>query len=135
MTGEDTSAAQDIAALITDMNEHWVAGQAEPIAEFLHENMVICAAEGTFRAEGREVCLQSIEDFCGAATILDFDADDPAIDVVGDTAVASYNFGIRYEMSDSEYEEAGTDVLVLNRGDAGWKIIWRMTNAHATEEV
>ena len=134
MSDHDHDARQAIASLISQMNEHWVAGEAEPIGAFLHENMVIAAADGAFRGEGRDVCLQSIADFLAAGTILDFNADDPIIDVFDATAIASYNFSIRYRMSDKEYAEKGTDVLVLNRTGDDWKIVWRTTNSHALSD-
>jgi len=47
------------------------------------------------------------------------------IDVVGQTAVASYVFDIRYELEGVAYQESGRDLFVFSREQTTWRAVWR----------
>lgn len=126
-----TKDMQAVSDIVKAINAAWSADRAEDIRQYLHPKMVIVAPDATFRAEGRDVCVQSYIDFTRAATISRFEPLTPIVDVFGNTAVATCAFEITYEMNGRVFDEQGTDVLVFHRDrdDAPWLVVWRTTNA------
>jgi len=77
------------------------------------------------RVVGRDRCTKSYQDFVDQGRVFDLKQSDPAIDVFGNSAVASYRFEISYEINGQLVEEAGRDLFVLVRDGETWKAIWR----------
>jgi Domain of unknown function (DUF4440) len=69
--------------------------------------------------------LQSYADFVARATIKGYSEEEAAIDLWGDTAVASYRFALAWEMDGQPYYQAGRDLFVLHRENDRWQAVWR----------
>lgn len=48
------------------------------------------------------------------------------IEVFGNTAVAYYTYRIRYQVESTKYDESGSEVLVFDRHNDQWIIVWRV---------
>ncbi|MHC4816820.1 MAG: nuclear transport factor 2 family protein, partial [Planctomycetota bacterium] len=55
-----------------------------------------------------------------------FEVQDHAVRVFGDTAVASYRFGVQYEHAGRQHDETGGELMVFARQEGGWRAVWRM---------
>lgn len=44
---------------------------------------------------------------------------------MGPTAIATTSFEIDYEFDGTRSREAGTDLLVLQRSEDAWQVVWR----------
>lgn len=66
----------------------------------------------------------SYRDFCSRATKRGFRIMDPAIDVFGETAIATYSYEISYELDGEGFDETGRDVFVFVR-EGSWWAVWR----------
>jgi ketosteroid isomerase-like protein len=109
----ETLAQQEISRIVRDLNDAWVEGRPEDLDRFFHEHMVIVAPGLQERLEGREDCMGSYRDFCSRATMRGFRIMDPAIDVFGETAIATYSYEISYELDGEGFDETGRDVFVF----------------------
>jgi ketosteroid isomerase-like protein len=87
--------------------------------------VVFC--DNNFRpvARGASVCAASYEGFVRMATVRDFSAPDPDIHVVGDTATAVCPWTMTYMLKGETYTESGHDLMVFNRADGQWRVMWR----------
>ncbi len=116
---------QEIWRILRTLNQAWVNGQPEQIANFLHPDAVFVGPDLQKRMQGREACVASYQEFCRQATIHNFSESEPAIDVCGNTAVAIYRFEIDYEMNQQTFQETGRDLFVFTREAGEWRAVWR----------
>lgn len=121
----EASESDHIWQLVRTINQAWLQGKAERMAEVLHPAAVFVHANFAGRVEGREACVKSYADFSSQSKVHHFQEFDPHVDVTGDTAVATYRFQIKYDMGGKTFDEAGQDVLIFNRQDGRWQVVWR----------
>lgn len=119
------SDQEAIAQLLTTINEAWRQGHHEQLGEIFAEHMVIEKPGFSGRIEGREACAQSYGHFMDNATVMHFETAEPAIDVWGDTALASYRFEIEYKAAGPVHRDAGRDVFLFVRQEGRWQAVWR----------
>jgi uncharacterized protein (TIGR02246 family) len=122
-----TDEQGEVWELIRQGNRAWVSGAPHQVAALFDEAAVVVAPGLQGRAEGRDAIVKSYEDFVHHARTHSFEELEHCVDILGDTAVVTYRFGIRYTVNgeDAERDETGQEVLVLRRGAGGWKVIWR----------
>ena len=122
------SVAEDraeIEALLRKLNRAWLAGDGEGLAELLHEDAVIVRPGFEGQSVGRFAWVASYLEFLAAAAVHNFEEDRFVIHVWADTAVASYEFVLEYEVAGKERTDRGRDLFVLNRERDGWVVVWR----------
>jgi uncharacterized protein (TIGR02246 family) len=108
------------------INRAWRNGDAAGIARLFHPDAVIVHPGFEGRSEGRNACVRSYQEFAEQVAVQRLDEFDAHIDVVGDTAVVTYEFEISYLMDGDEMHDSGRDVFVLSRAGGGrWQVIWR----------
>jgi len=120
---------QLIRELIDRMNRAWMEGPVEEMWAALeacfHPAMVIRGGDLQPHGAGRDACIQSYIDFVNSAEIHQVQLEEPSIDLADATAVAVYGWEMTYETEGQTYQEAGSDILMLAKFDAGWLITWR----------
>lgn len=77
------------------------------------------------RAEGRDACVQSYEDFRRQATLHDFQESEMSIDLFGNVSIATYRYEIAYEMKGQSFHDKGGDLFVFVRESGRWLAVWR----------
>jgi ketosteroid isomerase-like protein len=121
----ETPDQQEIRRTLHALNQAWVEGHPDQIANFLHAQVVFVSPDLKQRGVGREDCVASYVDFSSQAKIHSFNESAHAIDVIGDAAVATYAFEIHYEMNGKTFRETGHDLFVFTREGGEWKVVWR----------
>jgi ketosteroid isomerase-like protein len=116
---------EQIRNLLSRINEAWLTGQTERLSDCFHNHMIVKGPDLQEMARGREACVKSYADFIRLATVGEFQASEPVIDLIGNVAVATSAWEISYRMNDRDYHESGRDLLVLTREDGGWQVAWR----------
>ena len=116
---------EEIRQLLKSISRAWNEGQTEILSEVFHEDMLIVSPDFQVLGKGREACVKSYEDFIRQATLKEFIQSEPAIEVWGHTAVASYRFDMAWEMDGQSFQEAGRDVFVFTLLDNRWQAVWR----------
>lgn len=119
-----------IRQLLQRINGSWLSGGSDQIRSVMnprfHPDMMIKGAKGETLAKGREACIQSYLAFASSAQIVKCTLSEPAIDVIGGIAIASYSWSMTYRMKGVESSESGSDLFVFSRQPQGWRAVWRM---------
>src|SRR5688572_23431005 len=118
------SPEAEIREVIERLNEAWTAGRSHECAVDFHPDAVLVTPGLKERLIGREACMQSYSDFLEQAVLHEFSALEPAVDVVGETAVAICPFKVHYEIGGHRWRESGRDILVFVRAGGRWLIAW-----------
>lgn len=122
MTTSPADAAWDT---IRRINQAWVLRRAEDLEAVLHPDVVVVPPPPAAAVRGREACIASYREFALEARVLHFEELSPAVEVFGDTAVATYDFAITYEIGGTYTTERGREIFVLTREDGRWLAVWR----------
>jgi ketosteroid isomerase-like protein len=121
----ETPEQQEITRALHGLNQAWVKGHPDQIANYLHASVVFASPDLRQRMFGREDCVASYAEFCTRAKIHSFNESAYVVDVIGDTAVVTYEFEIHYEMNEKTHRETGHDLFVFTREGGEWKAVWR----------
>lgn len=121
----ESRTREEIWQILKEINDAWVNDRTDELNRFFHKDMVIASPDFRKLGEGRVACVKSYKDFCNQASIHDFHEEDAAIDIFGDTAIATYSFEITYEMNGKTFNESGRDVFIFVREEGRWQAVWR----------
>ena len=113
-----------VEQLIRDLNRAWTEGRLDDLPGFFDERVVAIAPGGN-RIEGREAMVESFRQFLAMARVDDFQVTGISVDVFDHTAVARFDFAVRYELDGASYDETGSEVLALVESEERWRIVWR----------
>lgn len=121
----DRAAVRDVLDRIAAA---WQAGDRETLTPCFDERVVFTAPGFQARIDGRDACLDSYREFTERATLTEYVQQDAAVELWGDTAVATYPWTMAWESGGKSHRESGHDVLVFRRAPApspGWCVVWR----------
>ncbi len=121
----DVDDRSHVAATVHRLNQAWLHRRFAEMPPLFHEHAVITAPGHALRTEGRAACVQTYVDFLGRAEVTHYEEAPLAVEVWGDTAVASYRWVMGWQAGGREFSEAGRDVLVLQRRGRAWVVVWR----------
>ena len=116
---------EQIRSLLSRINEAWLKGRTERLNECFHDDVVVRGPDLQEMGRGREPCVKSYEDFIRLATVREFKASEPVIDLFDSMAVATCPWEISYRMNDQDHHESGHDLLVLTCQKGKWQVAWR----------
>ncbi len=119
------SVSEPIRAVLAALTRAWRTGRTQDISALLHPAVVFVQPGFSGRAEGREACVATYDEFLAAALVLRFEEAEVAVDVFHDTAVATVRWEMAWEMAGQRSEESGRDLYVLLRVADHWLIAWR----------
>ncbi|HTG62445.1 MAG TPA: nuclear transport factor 2 family protein [Terriglobia bacterium] len=122
---------EQIRNFLSRMNEAWLKGYTERLNESFHDDVVVKGPDLQEMGRGREACVKSYTDFIRLATVREFKASEPVIDLFDNMAVAIYPWEIRYRMNNQDHSESGHELLVLTRQKGKWQVAWRMVLSSA----
>jgi Domain of unknown function (DUF4440) len=127
-----TDVSADESAIRTQLsriNDAWLHQRGVAMTRILNEcfaeDVVMRGPGFTLTGKGREWAVQSYVDFTTPAEVKAFTADEPDIDISGDTAISGYQWQMTYVLADQEYTEQGHDLFVFSRRAGKWLVIWR----------
>lgn len=104
----------------------WLRCDADALNAFYDDDVVVRGPDFLVRTRGREEGIAGDRAFLEAARIDAFEHSDHSIDVVGETAVASYRWAMTYTLAGQTHSERGRDLFVLADGERGPRIVWRV---------
>ncbi|HMK31586.1 MAG TPA: nuclear transport factor 2 family protein [Terriglobales bacterium] len=120
---------QQIRLLLSKINDAWLRGGPEDIPLALnscfHSDIRIKGPGFQEMATGKEACIRSYQEFLRQAQIRGCTLSEPAIDVYGDTAVATLRWDMTYALNGQEFSESGHDLFVFARIAGQWLAAWR----------
>jgi uncharacterized protein (TIGR02246 family) len=114
-----------VAACLQRINDAWVTGDPGDMLPALHPDVVFVAPGFAEQSEGADAAVDSYRAFLAEAIVRAYVERGLRIDLVGDTAVASYAYQIEYRRKDKDELDRGHDLWVVARHDGRWVAVWR----------
>ena len=122
---DSPSSAAAVTEALERLNRSWLDGRPGDIAPLLHPAIVMVFPGFGGQVEGRDAFVAGFVDFCENAKVHEYTEADHRVNVVGDTAVATYTYVMVYERSSERYRATGRDLWVFTRQDGAWLAAWR----------
>lgn len=123
MTKETASAA--VAHAVREVNQAWIKGEFDVLNALVDPEIVLVTPGFGERVRGSDAYVSGHRDFVENAVIHDFAEHDIDVDVVGDSAVATYRYELDYERSGTRYNSSGRDLYVFRSVAGKWVAAWR----------
>ena len=117
--------AKEIENLVNRLNDDWLNDRIENLDQYFHKQVVMIEPGTHKKITGREAMIDSYSGFVEEAEVSDFRVKDFRIDVFEETAIVLYTFRIKYRIETTNYDENGLEILVFNRHNDKWQIVWR----------
>jgi uncharacterized protein (TIGR02246 family) len=114
-----------VTAALERINRTWLDQRPDDLVPLLHPDMTFVFPGFAGRVEGREAIVAGFADFCGNATVHEYREADHQVDVIGETAVASFTYEMVYERSGTRSRATGRDLWVFVRQGSEWIAAWR----------
>jgi hypothetical protein len=119
------SDRDSVAAAMERINRAWLDRRPADLHALLHPNLTMALPGFVGRVQGRQALVAGFEDFCTHATVKDYQESNHQVDVVGDTAVVSFDYQMVYERSGQRNRATGRDLWVFARDGSRWLAVWR----------
>jgi hypothetical protein len=107
------------------INRVWLDGQVEALTALVDAGIVMALPNCAGRVEGREEFVAGFRDFCANAQVHEFHDHAYETDVIGDTAVVTFQYEMTYQRSGERYRATGRDLWVFRDRDGNWIAVWR----------
>jgi uncharacterized protein (TIGR02246 family) len=125
----EKDSADAVRDLLSRLNDAWIHKRGEDMTNVLNEcfadDVVMRGPGFSLAGRGRDLTVQSYQDFVTQAQIKNISLEPPEIDAMSDTAVAQYKWQMTYVLSGQEHTERGHDVFVLAQRGGRWLVVWR----------
>ena len=115
----------DLTNFVKEMDRCWIERRIDDLRRYLAPDVVFVAPDGA-RVEGLGAALQSYQDFMASAVVKRFEGSDYTVTERGDTAVVEYAWDMEWQTGERSSAAQGREVLVLARGNANWRVVWRI---------
>ena len=133
---ESRQAVTEVVQTLSGLSPAWRERRYETLAQFFAEDMVFTFPGFGGRLEGASAVVESYREFMDRVTLTAYTEATPAVDVWGETAVASFAWEMAWLAGGVPNRESGHDVFVFRRAAPGapWQAVWRtMTFAPPAE--
>ncbi len=124
MTTPATPAAA-VEEVVAGINRAWLEQRFDELGAYFDEAIVMVAPDGVLRVTGRVDGVRTFEEFMRRATVEHFEVFDVTVDTWGETAVATYDFDIIFELDGQRFDESGRELWVFAGGGDSWRARWR----------
>ena len=113
----------EVRRTLDRLNLAWREKRFRDMEPYLDENIVMKGPGLKQLGRGRSMLVQSYVDFMGKSTITAYEESNHQVDILGLTAVATYDWSMTWEQSDKGESAAGHDMFVFERRDSRW-VAW-----------
>jgi len=120
-----TEQYRELWARVQEINACWYQGRPAELSAYFHPNVVFNSPDLKHQITGKENCIQTYIDFMQNSNISHYVESNPIVQLFEKTAVVTYDFEMEYEQKGKTFREAGTDILVFEKEEDSWKVIWR----------
>ncbi len=117
--------SERVSEALGRINRAWLDGRPQDIGELVHPEITMVFPGFAGRATGRDAFIAGFVDFCQSARIVSYHEHDHRVDLIADTAVASFRFEMIYERDGSVCRAVGRDLWVFARQAGAWLACWR----------
>jgi hypothetical protein len=124
---ESRQAVTEVMQTLSRLSAAWRERRYENLTQFFAHDMVFTFPGFGGRLEGVSAIIASYREFMDRVTLTAYVEATPAVDVWGETAVASFGWEMAWLVGDVPNHERGHDVFVFRREAPGapWRAVWR----------
>ncbi len=115
----------EVHEVLSAINEAWRANTPLIMSQHLHPAVVMKFPGFSGEVVGRDALLASFVEFCTNARVLEYRENNEQISVIGDCAVASFQFEMLYKRAKYQEQSKGRDLWVFQRISGKWLAVWR----------
>jgi hypothetical protein len=116
---------EDVRRTIETLNAAWRENRPRDMTPLLHPDIVMAFPAFSGALAGRDALLASFDEFCLNARVLEDRESNLQVQVVGDTAVTTFNFAMVYERAAYREHSTGRDFWIFARQQGQWTAVWR----------
>ena len=120
-----TDGAAGVRAVLAGISAAWRERRYGDLSRFFAEDMVFALPGLSGRLEGRDAIVASYREFMERITLTAYSEDSLAVDIWGDTALATYRWEMQWLAGGVPNHETGHDVFAFRRANGAWTAIWR----------
>jgi hypothetical protein len=121
----DNTHVEDVSAAMRQINRAWLAGRVDDLVPLVHPEIVMVFSGFQGKVQGRESFLAGFSDFRQNARVQEYNEHDHQVDVVGETAVVSFQYEMVYEREAKRFRATGRDLWVFEKRESTWIAVWR----------
>jgi ketosteroid isomerase-like protein len=119
------SAEDDVREAMENIQSAWRENRARDMIPHLHPDVVMALPGFAGVIKGRHILVTSFVEFSKSARVLQYGESNQNVEVVGDTAIVTFEFQMTYERGDYRGLSKGRDCWVFARDDDRWLAVWR----------
>ncbi len=116
---------QQVHEVLSAINQSWRTNTPLTMSQHLHPNIIMKFPGFSGEVVGRDALLASFVEFCTNARVLEYQENNEQISVIGDCAVASFQFEMMYERTKYRERSKGRDLWVFQCISDKWVAVWR----------
>ncbi len=113
-----------LAGFVAELDMCWLERRFDDLAAYLAEDVTFALPSGQ-RIEGQNEAIDSYRHFMTRCAVERFETSDVKVSTRADAAVVEYGWDMAWSDGTSAHSAKGREVLVLARGDGGWRVFWR----------
>jgi hypothetical protein len=119
------SAEDDVHEAMERIQSAWRENRARDMIPHLHPDVTMALPGFTGVIKGRHILVTSFVEFSKSSKVILYSESDHEVQVVGDTAVVTFEFEMTYERGDYRGLSKGRDFWIFARDDDRWLAVWR----------
>ena len=111
--------------VLSAINQAWRSNSPLEMSQYLHSDIVMTFPGFSGEVAGRGALLASFVEFCSNARVLEYQESNEQINVIGECAVATFQFEMLYERTKYQERSKGRDLWVFQYISGKWVAVWR----------
>ena len=125
MTSDIKDSKLQVHEVLSAINQAWRDNTPLGMSQYLHPGIVMKYPGFSGEVIGRDALLASFVEFCTNARVLEYQESNEQINVIGNCAVASFQFEMLYERTQYQERSKGRDLWVFQCISDKWVAVWR----------
>jgi hypothetical protein len=125
MTSDMKDTKLQVHKVLSAINQAWRSNTPLGMSQYLHPDIVMKYPGFSGEVGGRDALLASFVEFCTNAKVLEYKESNEQINVVGNCAVATFQFEMLYERTQYQERSKGRDLWVFQCISDKWVAVWR----------
>jgi hypothetical protein len=125
MTSNIKDSKLQVHEVLSAINQAWRDNTPLGMSQYLYPDIVMKYPGFSGEVIGRDALLASFVEFCTNARVLEYQESNEQINVIGNCAVASFQFEMLYERTQYQERSKGRDLWVFQCISDKWVAVWR----------
>jgi hypothetical protein len=125
MTSDMKDSKLQVHEVLSAINQAWRSNTPLGMSQYLHPDIIMEYPGFSGEVIGRDALLAGFVEFCTNAKVLEYQESNEQISVVGNCAVASFQFEMLYERTQYQERSKGRDFWVFQCISDMWVAVWR----------